>query len=251
MSAARVIEVASREVGVSEYPPGSNRGDRVQAYQAVTSLGGTGWPWCAAFVQWVWGQAGVETDACSASTAVMWELAEARGWLSRAPVPGCAILWRGVHVGLVVAVRGGVVDTIEGNSGDQVARRTRAIGQGEVFVVPPTVARTHRQVGRLLWLEDPAARPRLVGPWRSRAWAAARMRAIRPGLQPRLQATTKGRWGILIGPRRRYGPWPTEQSRATAQRVLEGRLGRRLRPYSTAARTTTATGAATGLGKTT
>ena len=251
MTALKAVEVATREVGVAEDPPGSNRGPRVQTYQAATTLAGTGWPWCAAFVQWVWTQAGVETDCCSASTEAMWLMGRAKGWLSDTPLPGCAILWRGVHTGIVVAVSDGVVETVEGNSGDQVARRTRAIGQGETYLIPPSIRSTAGQVGRVYWLEDTGARPRLVGPWRTRAWAEARLRRIRPGLQPRLQATTKGRWVILTGPRRRYGPWATPQQRDRAAAVLEKRLGHPLRPYSTPTLAGPVGGAAEAIGKTT
>ena len=251
MTALKAVEVATREVGVAEDPPGSNRGPRVQTYQAATTLAGTGWPWCAAFVQWVWTQAGVETDCCSASTEAMWLMGRAKGWLSDTPLPGCAILWRGVHTGIVVAVSDGVVETVEGNSGDQVARRTRAIGQGETYLIPPSIRSTAGQVGRVYWLEDTGARPRLVGPWRTKAWAEARLRRIRPGLQPRLQATTKGRWVILTGPRRRYGPWATPQQRDRAAAVLEKRLGHPLRPYSTPTLAGPVGGAAEAIGKTT
>lgn len=44
------IEIALREIGVKE--EGANTGKRIREYQAATSLGGTGWPWCAAFVSW-------------------------------------------------------------------------------------------------------------------------------------------------------------------------------------------------------
>lgn len=46
-----LIDVASAEVGVKETGT-SNKGKRVQEYQAATNLGGTGWAWCAAFICW-------------------------------------------------------------------------------------------------------------------------------------------------------------------------------------------------------
>ncbi|HEY8965246.1 MAG TPA: hypothetical protein VIM58_02310, partial [Candidatus Methylacidiphilales bacterium] len=52
---AGLLAIAEAEVGVQEMPPGSGRGPRVEAYQAVCSLASseaTGWPWCAAFVCW-------------------------------------------------------------------------------------------------------------------------------------------------------------------------------------------------------
>ncbi|MDE1170785.1 MAG: CHAP domain-containing protein [Verrucomicrobium sp.] len=52
---AKLADVAEGELGVAERPPGSNRGPRVETYQAVCHLADsepTGWPWCAAFVCW-------------------------------------------------------------------------------------------------------------------------------------------------------------------------------------------------------
>lgn len=51
--------IAKREVGVREVPKDSNSGPRVREFQAATNLGGTAWPWCAAFVCWCireWGK---------------------------------------------------------------------------------------------------------------------------------------------------------------------------------------------------
>lgn len=48
----KLIEIARREVGTVEVPKDSNTGPRVKQYQAATNLGGTGWPYCAAFVCW-------------------------------------------------------------------------------------------------------------------------------------------------------------------------------------------------------
>jgi alkaline phosphatase len=45
-------EVATEEIGVREIGY-TNRGERVQQYQAATNLKGTGWPWCAAFICFV------------------------------------------------------------------------------------------------------------------------------------------------------------------------------------------------------
>ncbi len=260
MSAATVLRIATGEVGVKEDPAGSNRGARVETFQAATAYARyqrTGWPWCGAFVEWVWRQAGVETDACSASTEQMWLLAKARGWLSETPMVGCAILWRGVHTGIVVGIRDGVVDTVEGNSGDAVTRRTHRIGTGESFVIPPTIRRTAGNVGRVFWLEDTAAGrlSRTVGPWRTLAMAKRRLEAMEPAKRrrARIKRIPGGRWVIVIGPLPVRGPWSQEADRKRAQDRLEATLGRRLRPYSTPATTVAAnpSGAVTGLGKTT
>ena len=53
-----VLQVASKEVGKQEIPKGSNWGPHVQGYLAAV---GIGFPaaWCAAFVYWVFKQAGL------------------------------------------------------------------------------------------------------------------------------------------------------------------------------------------------
>lgn len=49
-----ILEVASNEVGVVEVPRGSNRGPKVDLYQAATWLKREDWgAWCASFVCWV------------------------------------------------------------------------------------------------------------------------------------------------------------------------------------------------------
>jgi hypothetical protein len=46
-----IADLAAREIGVMEHPRGSNRGPRVDEYQAATWLKKKDWgPWCASFV---------------------------------------------------------------------------------------------------------------------------------------------------------------------------------------------------------
>ena len=49
---AAVLAAAASEVGVTEVPPGSNAGPKVEAYLNTVHLA-KGNPWCAAFVAWV------------------------------------------------------------------------------------------------------------------------------------------------------------------------------------------------------
>ena len=52
--ARTVLRVAASQVGVSEVPPGSNRGPEVDGYLRAVGLDPEQWsyPWCAAFVYW-------------------------------------------------------------------------------------------------------------------------------------------------------------------------------------------------------
>jgi hypothetical protein len=89
--AEQVLDVAESQIGTGEAPPGSNMGTRLQAYQGSTTLGGTGWPWCAAFVSWVWQEAGFDRDLVHRialpCTAVMCSMARAED-LVYTPRPG-------------------------------------------------------------------------------------------------------------------------------------------------------------------
>ena len=55
----KLVALARAEVGVREEAMDSNRGARVEEYQAATWLKGSGWPWCAAFICWLFKEAGV------------------------------------------------------------------------------------------------------------------------------------------------------------------------------------------------
>lgn len=55
----KLIDIAAKEIGVTEQPKNSNTGPRVLEYQRATNLPGTKWPYCAAFVCWCireWGK---------------------------------------------------------------------------------------------------------------------------------------------------------------------------------------------------
>lgn len=135
---ARVLQVASGEVGVKEQPLGSNFGPRVGQYLAVTGIRRPAF-WCAAWVAWV-GQSALG-DAwplpLSASCDVLLDYARRHRCLSSSPSAGDVFLVLAsdndaTHTGLVTGINAGGVTfgTIEGNSNDggsrngiEVARR--------------------------------------------------------------------------------------------------------------------------------
>lgn len=121
--AQRIVRACEAQVGVVEHPAGSNRGEQVEAFQHVTTVPGTGWPWCQAFARWVWDQAGVQRGGYRGAyvpDALRW--ARAAGRYSREPVVGAWVFLDftgdGVpdHVGVVVRVVDVGVETIEGNT---------------------------------------------------------------------------------------------------------------------------------------
>jgi hypothetical protein len=151
--AARRVQVALTQVGVTEHPGGSNSGKDVIKYQRATSLGGTGWPWCVAFVSWVvqtvnkrkWAYRG-------AGVFDMEHWLSARGKLRsprRAARPGDIVTFNygSGHTGIVIRQVGSAhIETVEGNTssgeagsqddGGGVFRRIRPISAVRYFGRP-------------------------------------------------------------------------------------------------------------------
>lgn len=126
-----VVAIASQvaAAGIAEVPAGSNRGPGIDLF-----TDGNAEAWCADFVSWVLRAAGVPFSGGASSG---WRLAwtgDVRAWfvqrdafrerLLADPQPGDVVWFVHGHVGIVEAVRGDALLTIEGNSGDAVARRT-------------------------------------------------------------------------------------------------------------------------------
>jgi hypothetical protein len=144
--AARALDAALGELraGVKESPPGSNRGPRVDVYTGCTlPAGQPGPPWCAYFVSWCFAQnAGGSPFGriASALNIAHWadraNCAIASGTLP--PLAGdiFVIDREGVHghTGLVRAVMGDQIATVEGNSANAVRAIRRPISSIETFV---------------------------------------------------------------------------------------------------------------------
>jgi hypothetical protein len=137
-----IVSLAGTEVGVSEQPPGSNDAPRIAQYRQATAGSGVG-PWCAYFVSWAAREAGVPLGESGQGFG---RVDDVYAWAERAgkaipaagatPQPGDLIVWD-EHIGVVEAVLpDGRIQTIEGNSSDQVARRTHdAAGDGAIGYV--------------------------------------------------------------------------------------------------------------------
>ena len=129
----RAIEVARTQIGVREQPPGSNRGPEVDEYVRSVGLSPTGaFPWCAAFIYWVYEQATKELGLSNpvpktAGVLRLWNKAQGMATVIEANTaqpnliePGmvfCMDFGNGKgHTGLVARVEGDQVLTIEGNT---------------------------------------------------------------------------------------------------------------------------------------
>ena len=132
-----IVNLVSQEVGVKEQPPGSNDSPRIAQFRQATAGSGVG-PWCAYFTSWAAREAGVPLGDNGQGFG---RVDDVYAWAQKAgkavpntgadvkPQPGDLIVWD-EHIGVVESVgTDGTINTIEGNSSDQVSRRSYAPGQ--------------------------------------------------------------------------------------------------------------------------
>ncbi len=137
----KLVDIAKREIGVREIPKNSNTGPRVREYQRATWLAGTGWKYCAAYIDWCimkWGELPEVLDALKMTpkqfeewrpqTAAAYgfdDWAEEKGLLviNENTEPGEHILHTGdivnfdmSHCGILDTDKGNVLFTIEANT---------------------------------------------------------------------------------------------------------------------------------------
>jgi hypothetical protein len=139
---ARIVSAASAEVGQAEQPPGSNNSPRIAMYRSATAGNPGPGPWCAYFVSWAARQAGAPLGDQgqgfgSVDALYAWAQRTGRAYTAgsgQTPQPGDLIVFH-EHIGIVESVdANGQIHTIEGNSGDQVARRVHPPSDAIGFV---------------------------------------------------------------------------------------------------------------------
>ena len=150
---SRLISIYSAEVGIREQS-GRNDGKRVEEYLAYAGLS-KGNPWCAAFVCWALGKAGIENPRSGYSPAlfpkskVVWRRSGGKSAIKCLTTASCLTLpqpgdvfgiyfpekGRIAHAGFVDSWKGNFLITVEGNTnlagsreGDGVYRKRRLIG---------------------------------------------------------------------------------------------------------------------------
>ncbi len=130
-TADQIIHIAQTQIGVRENG-GNNRGQQVKHYLAYVNIKQPA-PWCAAFVSWVYGQAGYAQPKTAWSPALF-----PSGKLTNIPNNAAIFgiyfsnLKRIAHCGLVEKTQGNWIISIEGNTniagsndGDGVYRKWR------------------------------------------------------------------------------------------------------------------------------
>lgn len=132
LSDVDIVRIAQEQLGLKEVPDGCNCGPEIAKFLGSSA----GEAWCADFVSWVYREAG---HPFSGGVDGGWRLpgvAGMHGWLrtnaiwhdrgpADTPQPGDVIVFRDdEHVGIVEALDGSTVRTIEGNTSNEVGRRS-------------------------------------------------------------------------------------------------------------------------------
>lgn len=138
--AERVVDIARGEIGVTEYPPGSNK-VKYNTWFYGREVWGASYPWCCAFVCWVFHRAGClgllrKTGGCT--TLMNWFKAKGRLVPIKEAKPGDVVFYQfdkdgyADHVGIVEKRTSTGIAAIEGNTsvtnddnGGAVMRRNR------------------------------------------------------------------------------------------------------------------------------
>ena len=135
-----LLELARRQLGVKEDPPGSNK-VKYNAWYYGREVSGAAYPWCMVFVQWVFDRASVKLPTRTASCGALMRAAQAAGcWVTKGYRPGDVVIYdfpggaATDHCGIVEDVDDSRVSAIEGNTsssndadGGAVERRTRRL----------------------------------------------------------------------------------------------------------------------------
>lgn len=152
----RVLDAARKHIGQREQPMGSNTGPFVLRCQRSTSLGGTRWPWCGAFCDLVFTEAGVPFPASAPTPSAFGMLSWAQkvGWATKSPRPGAlGVVSAGAgHICIVEEFNATtkIVTSLDGNVSDQVARRYRHVREFRGFIWHPGLAKKPARVKKVL-----------------------------------------------------------------------------------------------------
>ena len=142
-----VLDAARGELGTKESPAGSNR-VKYNAWFYGREVSGSTYPWCMAFVQWCFAQAGTPLPYKTASCSALLEFYQQNEPKAVKTVPraGDIAIYTFGHTGIVESVGNGSITAIEGNTspdaagsqsnGGMVCRKTRRITQVTAFIRP-------------------------------------------------------------------------------------------------------------------
>ena len=129
------IKLLEGEVGTKSSPPGSNN-NKYNTWYYGKPVSGDAYPWCMAFVQWAFNEAGYELPYRTPGCAQLWSYYEQNdpSKINKKPKAGDIIIFGGSgHTGIVVKTGSGSdFETIEGNYSDAVTRVNHNLTEGNI-----------------------------------------------------------------------------------------------------------------------
>ena len=147
MTVKQILTIAQEELGTMEIPANSNNVKYNTWYYGKT-VSGSAYPWCMAFVQWVFNQTGMKLPYLTASCSALlsWYQKNQPASVVKTPQPGDIIIYNFSHTGIVESVGSSTVTAIKGNTspgttgsqsnGGMVCRRTRSTSLVIAYIRP-------------------------------------------------------------------------------------------------------------------
>lgn len=146
----KILSIAKGEMGTKENPANSNNVKYNTWYygRAVNDTATSKYPWCMAFVQWVFAQAGMKLPCRTASCSALlnWYKTNRPTRVVKTPEPGDIVIYNFGHTGIVEAAGNPTIVAIEGNTspgaagsqsnGGMVCRRTRSMSLVTAYIRP-------------------------------------------------------------------------------------------------------------------
>ncbi len=143
----QILAVAQAELGVAESPANSNN-VKYNTWFYGKAVSGAAYPWCMAFVQWVFNQAGMKLPYLTASCSALlsWYQKNRPASVVQSPQLGDIVIYNFGHTGIVESAESGTITAIEGNTspssagsqsnGGMVCRRTRSTSLITAYIRP-------------------------------------------------------------------------------------------------------------------
>lgn len=142
-----VLKTAKEEIGTKESPVNSNK-VKYNTWYYGKEVSGSAYPWCMAFIMWLFNQTGMKLPYKTASCSALlnWYKKNRPKSVFNAPMAGDIVIYNFGHTGIVESIGNGSITAIEGNTspgtagsqsnGGMVCRRTRKTSLVTAYIRP-------------------------------------------------------------------------------------------------------------------
>lgn len=112
-----LLSIAEKQIGMTEWPQNSNK-VKYNTWYYGREVSGSAYPWCMAFVQWCYNEAGMRLPYKTASCSALldWYKKNHPQCVVTRPQPGDVVIYDFGHTGIVESGNAVKVTAIEGNT---------------------------------------------------------------------------------------------------------------------------------------